>query len=291
MKRLVFGLGVALIASSSAQAERLVGLTNDNRIVSFDSSTPGAILTSATIVGLGSDSLLGIDVRATDRAIYGLGQSGSVYRLSRGSGSFTANNLGTITTSLNGSNFDIDWNPAANRLRVASNANQSLRLNPDVGGGTVGTNVDGSYSYGSGGAPAIVGAAYLNNRPGVTTTRFYVLDAARNQLAVVNPPNNGTLTIPVALSGLTLASGAPTGFDISGATGTAFVAFGGELFTLGLSTGQANLVGSFGTGVTDISSLSVPEPASWAMMIAGFGMAGAAMRRRLGLPAPKRLTA
>jgi len=280
-----------MMVTGPAQAERLVGLTSDNRIVSFNSNTPGTILTSASILGLGSDSLLGIDVRASDRSIYGLGQSGTVYRLSNGAGGFTANNLGTITTSLAGTNFDIDFNPAANRLRVASNTNQSLRLNPDLGGGTVGTTVDGSYSYGSGGAPAIVGAAYLNNKAGATSTRFFVLDAARNQLAVVNPPNNGTLTLPLALSGLTLAPGAATGFDISGGTGTAFVAFGGDLYTLGLGTGQATLVGGLGTGVTDISSLSVPEPASWAMMIGGFGLAGAALRRRPRLPAPRHLTA
>jgi hypothetical protein len=30
----------------------------------------------------------------------------------------------------------------------------------------------------------------------------------------------------------------------------------------------------------DASLLGVPEPASWAMLIAGFGLTGAAMRRR-----------
>jgi len=36
------------------------------------------------------------------------------------------------------------------------------------------------------------------------------------------------------------------------------------------------------------ASSSVPEPASWAMMIAGFGMVGAAMRRRRGVSAEAR---
>ena len=35
-----------------------------------------------------------------------------------------------------------------------------------------------------------------------------------------------------------------------------------------------------GPGVITIGGAAVPEPASWAMMIAGFGLAGAAMRRR-----------
>jgi len=291
-KYLLIGLGVVAAATGPAQAETLFGLTNDNRIVSIDSASPGMIKSSRSIAGLGGDTLLGIDLRATDRALYGLGQSGAVYRLSLAGNGYTAANLGSLTTSLNGSNFDIDFNPAADRLRIVSNANQSLRVNVDTGPGNVTTITDGSFSYGSGDAPAIVAAAYINNKPGVTSTRFFVLDAARNQLAAVNPPNDGTLTSPLALSGLTLTTDGQVGFDISGGSGAAFVAFGNSLYGLDLGTGQANVLGSFGgTVVTDITALAVPEPASWAMMIAGFGFVGASLRRRstLALPLAKRL--
>lgn len=37
------------------------------------------------------------------------------------------------------------------------------------------------------------------------------------------------------------------------------------------------------SGVQELAA--VPEPASWAMLIAGFGLVGASMRRRRGLPA------
>ncbi len=283
MKRLILGLGVTILATAPAHAERLVGLTSDNRIVTFDSAAPGTIQSSQNILGLGGDTLLGIDLRATDRAIYGLGSSGSVYRLNFGGGGFNAVDLGSITTALDGSNFDIDFNPAADRLRTSSNTNQSLRLNVDSGP-AITTIVDGSFSYGEGGDPAIVGAAYTNNRAGATSTQLFVLDAARNQLTIVNPPNDGNLTSPLALSGIALVDG-PVGFDISGGTGAAFVAFDGGFYTLDLGTGQANLVGGFGNNlVTDITAVSVPEPASWAMMIAGFGLMGTAIRRR---PAPR----
>ncbi|TRW18394.1 PEP-CTERM sorting domain-containing protein [Glacieibacterium frigidum] len=55
--------------------------------------------------------------------------------------------------------------------------------------------------------------------------------------------------------------------------------------------GQATSGGGFGYANNYISSslsvtaASVPEPATWAMLIAGFGMAGAAMRRRRNVPA------
>jgi hypothetical protein len=56
---------------------------------------------------------------------------------------------------------------------------------------------------------------------------------------------------------------------------------------LNLDTGQASLLGGFGsTNITDITALAVPEPATWAMMIAGFAMAGASIRRRSTLALP-----
>lgn len=287
MKRIVLGLGGAVLAAVPAQAELLFGLTNDGRIVTFDSANPGLIQASRSISGLGSDTLLGIDLRATDRSIYGLGQSGAVYRLASGSDGYNAVNLGNLTEALNGNTFDIDFNPAADRLRIISDANQSLRVNVDTGPGTVTTIVDGSLSYGSGGAPFAVGAAYTNNKPGATSTRLYVLDDARNQLTVVNPPNAGTLTMPVALSGLNLSAEGGAGFDISGGTGAAFIASGNSLYGLDLTNGNVTLLGAFGTTtVTDITALAVPEPASWAMMIAGFTMIGASIRRRSATTRP-----
>jgi hypothetical protein len=35
-----------------------------------------------------------------------------------------------------------------------------------------------------------------------------------------------------------------------------------------------------GVGGPTVTTEAVPEPAAWALMIAGFGMAGAALRRR-----------
>lgn len=55
-----------------------------------------------------------------------------------------------------------------------------------------------------------------------------------------------------------------------------------QSFTL---TGSLNLAGAFGTS-TELNRVeflvgnAVPEPSTWAMMIGGFGIAGAAMRRR-----------
>ena len=44
--------------------------------------------------------------------------------------------------------------------------------------------------------------------------------------------------------------------------------------------GDADVAGLSRTGCTGQVSGTVPEPASWAMMVAGFGLVGAALRRR-----------
>ncbi|MGI4880385.1 MAG: PEPxxWA-CTERM sorting domain-containing protein, partial [Janthinobacterium lividum] len=66
------------------------------------------------------------------------------------------------------------------------------------------------------------------------------------------------------------------GFAHSAATGSGSFTFTEQscLFTCSLKTASAAF------GVTSISVGPVPEPAAWAMMLAGFGIAGAVGRRR-----------
>jgi len=54
---------------------------------------------------------------------------------------------------------------------------------------------------------------------------------------------------------------------------------GGPSTTITFTTnGTAQNV--FGPALDNVSAVAVPEPAAWAMMLAGFGLVGGAMRRR-----------
>lgn len=99
----------------------------------------------------------------------------------------------------------------------------------------------------------------------------------------INNPNNAELSFLIdgVPAGLALVAGGPSGtpartwLNFS----TSFVAS---------TTGQTPLTFQFrGLGVTAadfaidrVYAIAVPEPATWAMMIGGFGLVGGAMRRR-----------
>ncbi|WP_380874704.1 hypothetical protein ACFB49_00770 [Sphingomonas sp. DBB INV C78] len=70
----------------------------------------------------------------------------------------------------------------------------------------------------------------------------------------------------------------------AGGGGTSWATVTSGIFTVNQATtltfAAAGTSESLGGYVDNITLTAVPEPASWAMMIAGFGMVGGAMRRR-----------
>lgn len=77
-------------------------------------------------------------------------------------------------------------------------------------------------------------------------------------------------------------SGGITSFSIDGTTVFSGVLIGvgaGDQLLLGDATGFANAAGSF-SRFDFVTGGGVPEPASWAMMIAGFGLVAGGMRTR-----------
>lgn len=129
---------------------------------------------------------------------------------------------------------------------------------------------------------------------------------------LVHPGNSGALSVYAAFVATNAGSYSydidlqSVGIDTSNGTGyTPFTAIGGVVtlgtrsllptyLSTGSLTGTATLAlgqafgvivdfnGSFSGDSTGLNFAvsNVPEPASWAMMIAGFGLTGAAMRRR-----------
>ena len=287
----VAGALVALAApTGAARAEFLVALgstaTTGNALVTVDSNsftTVGGVVAITGVTG----SLLDIDYRPATGALYGLGSNGTLYTINTVTG--VASFASTISAALSGNQFAIDYNPTVDRLRLVSDTGQNLRINVDTGAATV----DGTLS-----TTGVVGAAYTNSFAGATATTLYDLTRTGNSfnLNIQNPPNNGTL-VTVGGTGI-FSPSSSVGFDISGATGLAYVATnaaasissnGFNLATIDLATG--NLTGSstvLGAGsgfqVRGLAAplgAAVPEPASVAMLAVGLAGAGFMARRRV----------
>jgi len=117
-------------ASRDRRSLQVVGLTTDGRLVRFDSDRPARTRGIGRVKGLAGDtSLVGIDYRVQDGGLYGVGNAGGIYTL--GTADAAATKVGQLTVALSGTSFGVDFNPAANRLRVVSDTDQNLRHNLD----------------------------------------------------------------------------------------------------------------------------------------------------------------
>ena len=266
-------LGVASGAGAAprdCKGLRVIGLTADQRLVTFKACHPDKTREIGPVSGLGAgdSALVGIDFRVQDGELYGVADGGGVYTLDPETAE--ASFVSQLSVALAGSSFGVDFNPVADRLRIVSDAGQNLRH--DVTAPTGGTTADSDLTYTAPpGMPVlatgVAGAAYTNNdatqmgAPNTATTLFD-LDANLNQVVVQSPPNNGILAATGALG---VDPGSLLGFDVysrlgdDGQTldnhGFAALAVDGStgLYRIDLLSGRASLIGALGDDATDVA--------------------------------------
>lgn len=241
-----------------------VALTVSGSVLSFDRATPAALKGSIAVSGLlPNEKLVGLDVRPADGLLYALSNQARLYTLNAATGVATfkaalaaATGDDNPYTALTGSQFGVDFNPVADRLRVVSDTGLNLRIDVTTGA----TITDGVIN---GAAAAITASAYTNAVAGTTSTQLYSLDAAGGQVYLQDPPNNGTLTAPIALGG-TFAGA--NGFDIDARNNTAYAALttagSTALYTVPLTAGStATRIGTIGTGEA-LTGMALIQPAT-----------------------------
>jgi len=281
-------------APGRARAELLTGITTTGNLVTFDSATPGTIMTTVGVTGLqAGETLLGIDRRPANTVLYGLGSTSRLYTINSTTGSATqVGSAGAFT--LSGTGGGVDFNPVPDRLRFVSNTGLDLRLNPNDGTLTA---TDTALAYAAGDPNAsvtarVVGSAYTNNFNGAVTTTLYGIDSNLNILVTQGSPggspispNSGQLFTVGALG---FDTSDLAGFDISGISGVAYASMTApagnfsQLFTINLSTGAATLVGTIGGGVplTGLAA-AVPEPGTLSLTLLGLGLVTFGSRNQL----------
>ncbi|TWT78184.1 hypothetical protein Pla123a_09740 [Posidoniimonas polymericola] len=276
--------GIAL--PGDAQAGELVfGVTDEQRLVSWDSTAPGALLSGTSIMGLqNNERVVGIDFRPATGQLYALGSFSQLYTLNTTTGSATMVGPGPFTPAISGSNFGFDFNPVIDKIRLDSDTNANYVLDPDAGTATAVTDL----FYGPGDPnenvdPNVVHAAYDRSFAGTTATQLYGVDT-RLDVLVKQANSAGTLTTVGSIGTDVTATG---GFDISGSSDVAYMAIENAstsfstFWMVDLTTGVGSAVGEIGSGIviTSMAVAPVPEPAA-ALLAFGACAALLAGRRR-----------
>ena len=274
-------------------------LSGGTRIITFRGNAVNSAATRP-VSGLPSGvTLRGIDARVAPRqapnpetvpsdngtkAIYALGTNDQLYTLDfSGTGTendpVVANAVGTpaVFTSftLGSGAYGFDFNPAADRLRVVSGA-QNARINPNDGtavdgdAAQAGVNPDGILTYATGDpnagqTPNITAAGYTNNdNEAATGTVNYGIDSSRRLLVTQGrpalgsnaavSPNTGTLFTVGSLGGDFPGNASDVGLEVFGAQNTAVATAGRSFYSVNLATGAATRIGTFNFGdVIDVT--------------------------------------
>ncbi len=273
----------ALAATGSAHAQWLVGVTSSNQIARFDVMNPGAA-TSVAITGLDAgDRFIGLDLRPSNNTLYGLTLSNRVYTINETTGavSFVAALSSAVVNSSQG--WGLDFNPVADFSGAAS-----LRL-VGAGGGNYAVNVNtGAVTTATPIATGYTGVAYINSTPAgaPATTGLYYINSSTDSLGFASTGFNNPTISTVGSLGLD-ALGA-NGFEILG-NGQAYAALNLDngslatgIYSISLTTGAATRLGEFNGTLSGLTVSAVPEPGTYALMLAGLALVGFSAKRRSG---------
>ena len=258
MRTLGLVLALVLLAPTAAGAEPFVALTQNQTVITGDTSAPASADTGTNITGLGPNEFVaGIDA-APGGAIFLLAHEGGtntlrIYRYNVNDGTATL-------VSSSGANgpvafYGFDFQPFTQELRVVTDQGTNLRM--DATTGNLVANDTPLSSFG-------VGAVAYGGQT------LYGLNLENDQLVMIGGPNgspspDGGQVTPIGPFGSGLDAAGFSGLDIS-SSGTAYAAMqtgpgGSQLFTINLSTGGATPIGAIGSGSVPIRGIAIPQAA------------------------------
>lgn len=253
-RTLLAAMAAVFMTSAAARAAQVAALVGDDTIAWVD--TAQKKVTGSTKVSGISGMLVGIDVRPADGMLYGLIDDGTVVTIDKSGKATMKSKLETMVAK--GAWVTVDFNPAADRLRVMGSDGTNLRANVDDGKVVK----DGNHKFADsdmhkGEKPNIIAGAYTNSFKGTKETTLYNIDGTIGGLIKQAPPNDGVLSAVGKLG----VKADKVAFDIrsdGNGKNDAWLMAGDTLYSVDLATGKATeaakIAGVSGT-VRDIAIL------------------------------------
>lgn len=247
-------------------------VTAEHELIKFNAGQPQQVVERRPLSGLAAgDALVGIDFRVARGVLYALSAGGRLYTLNTATGALSPVGSAPAAVALTGGAWGVDFNPAADRIRVVGADGQNLRLHPDTGAvvdfdpNAAGLQTDPALAYApgdanAGKAPQVAGAAYTYNKRDDKLTTNYAIDRALGVLvtqgtvegmAPAVSPNTGRL---FTVGSLGLGPLVDVAFDIADLNNKALAAVRTaadartRLYEVDLSSGRARLVGTVDRG-------------------------------------------
>lgn len=255
------------------RAEFVFAINQQHELIRFNAGEPQRVLARLPLTGLAAgERVVGMDFRVARGVLYVLADSGQLYTANTATASLTPVGAATgdaVGPQLKNQRVGVDFNPAADRIRVVTATGHNWRLHPDTGAwvdgnaAQDGVQADGALVYApedaqSGVKPVVVAAAYTYNKDNEKLTTNYAIDVAGGRLVMQGSregstpsvsPNTGQLRTVGALG---VPRQADAAFDIADTNNAALAALSDgrrtRLFQISLETGQARLLGMVDKG-------------------------------------------
>jgi len=240
----------------------LFALTNSQRLLTFDSANPSALLGAVSVSGLAiGEKLTDIDVRSANGVLYGRSDQGRLYAIDSATGA--AAQVGGVMAT--GASVGMDFDPATDQLRVAnfSGHNIAVLIGVNSSHGTVIAGGSLSYANGEdrGPTPRLSGLAFAD---GASSTRVFGIDHISDTLAVgMGDPNGGQFS---TVGSLGVDTTNRVGFDIDYSLGAGFITVqptntsNSHFGEVNLNTGAVTLAGPVGSSAPLILDIAVAHP-------------------------------
>lgn len=258
--------GSSSAAPAATPSLRAFGISGDGTLMAtFTTDRPDVLNWVRSIVNLSGDTaLVGIDFRVQDGLLYGVGNKGGIYTIKTPSGGedVVVTKVSQLRYALNGTTFGVDFNPAADRLRVISDNGQNLRHN--LNDHTTIQDLNLTTPPAEGTTKGVTAAAYTNNDlVAATATTLFDVNTNSDQVVIQSPANNGTLAPTGSLgldaqlkAGMDIYSTLSGGKTVDNAAFASLTPYGASLpslYSVNLLTGEASVIKRFPLNITDLA--------------------------------------